>query len=225
MYKMAVLSKIKPHSDAVDYFKELPFYNKPIKKPKVKRLKNIDRLAELPFYEQLSVIKTDQAFRGYAMSYKVEIIERKGPIIQLEASKSIIKDLFSNLLNETKGFKYKITVKVLVKKHKPNGEIEFAPVYFNSETKTVINHRFRLKNYFQENLYIIDIWINEGSGWIVESLESQYSAISTYRPLSGSSDIILPAELRSSRKGLISIKNKDQKYFLWCHVRHINPSK
>ena len=54
---MAVLSKIKSHSDAVDYFKELPFYNKPIKKPKVKRLKNIDRLAELPFYEQLSVIK------------------------------------------------------------------------------------------------------------------------------------------------------------------------
>ena len=37
--KMAVLSKIKSHSDAVDYFKELPFYNNPIKKPKVKRLK------------------------------------------------------------------------------------------------------------------------------------------------------------------------------------------
>ena len=44
MCKMAVLSKTKPHFDAVDYFKELPFYNKPIKKPKVKRLKNIDRL-------------------------------------------------------------------------------------------------------------------------------------------------------------------------------------
>ena len=57
MYKMAVLSKIKPHSDAVDYFKELPFYNKPIKKPKVKLLKNIHQLAELPFYEPLSVTK------------------------------------------------------------------------------------------------------------------------------------------------------------------------
>ena len=56
---MAVLSKIKSHSDAVDYFKELPFYNKPIEKPKVKRLKNIGRLAELPFYEQLSVIKAN----------------------------------------------------------------------------------------------------------------------------------------------------------------------
>ena len=42
MYKIAILSKIKPHSDAVDYLKELPFYNKPIKKPKVKCLKNID---------------------------------------------------------------------------------------------------------------------------------------------------------------------------------------
>ena len=68
---MAVLSKIKSHSDAADYFKELPFYNKLIENPKVKRLKNIDRLAELPFYEQQSVIKTNQAFAGYAMSYKV----------------------------------------------------------------------------------------------------------------------------------------------------------
>ena len=64
---MAVLSKIKSHSDAVDYFDKLPFYNKSIKKPNVKRLKNIDQLAEFPFYEQLSLIKTNQAFRGYAM--------------------------------------------------------------------------------------------------------------------------------------------------------------
>ena len=68
---MAVLSKIKSYSDVTDYFKELPFYNKPIEKPKVKSLKNIDQLIELPFYEQLDVIKTDQAFSGYAMSYKV----------------------------------------------------------------------------------------------------------------------------------------------------------
>ena len=74
---MTILSKIKPDSDTADYFEELPFYQKQIKKPKVKRLKNIDRLIELPFYEQLNVIKTDQAFSGYAMSYKVEIIEKK----------------------------------------------------------------------------------------------------------------------------------------------------
>ena len=105
---MTVLSNI-------NYFKELPFFNVSIDKPKIKRLSNINLLAELPFHDQLNIIKTDHAFSGYAMSYKVEIVDKKDLIVQLEASKSSIKDLFSNLLNETKGFKYQITVKVLLK--------------------------------------------------------------------------------------------------------------
>ena len=100
----------------VDYFKELPFFNASIEKPKIKHLKNVDLLAEQPFYENLSIIKTNQVFKRYAMSYKVEIVEKKDLIVQLEASKSSIKDLFSNLLNETKGFKYQITVNVLLNK-------------------------------------------------------------------------------------------------------------
>ena len=35
----------------------------------------------------------------------------------------------------------------------------------------------------------------------------------------------LPAKLRSPRKRPINIKNKDKKCLLWCHVRHITPSK
>ena len=83
------------------------------------------------------------------MSHKVEIVEWRDPIVQLEASKSSIKALFSDLLHEIKGFKYQITANLLLKKYKLNGEIEFAPVYFNSTTKIVINCRFRLENYFQ----------------------------------------------------------------------------
>ena len=86
----------------------------------------------------------------------------------------------------------RLLYKVLLKKYKHNGEIEFAPVYFNSFTKTVINHRFRLESSFQEILYMIDIWINNGSGWNVESIDSQYISISTYRPLFGSLYIDLP---------------------------------
>ena len=81
--------------------------------------------------------------------------------------------MFNDLLNETKGFKYQMTVNVLLKKYKLNEEIEFAPVYFNSFTKAVINHRFKLENSFQEILYMIDFWINNGSGWNVESIDSQ----------------------------------------------------
>ena len=163
-----------------------------LKNQKIKRLKNIDLLAEQPFCDQPNIIKIDQAFRGYARSYKVEIVEEKDLIVQLEASKSSIKDLFNDLLNETKSFKYQITIKVLLKKYKPNEEIEFNPVYFNSSTKTIINNRFKLEHAFHEILYRIDAWINKGSGWIIKSIESKYINISTYRPLVRNSYIDLP---------------------------------
>ena len=101
----------------------------------------------------------------------------------------------------------------MLKKYKPNREIEFDPVYFNSWTKTVINNRFKLEDSFQEIVYMIVAWINEGSGWIVESIESQCINISTYRPLSGSSYIELQIELYHPIKGLINIKDKDQECF------------
>ena len=81
---------------------------------------------------------------------------------------------------------------------------------------------FKLEKSFEEILYATDVWINNGSGWIIELIESQYINISTYRPLSGSSSIDLPVELRSPKKRLINNKNKNEKCFLWCHVRHIN---
>ena len=158
---MVVPSKIT-HPNVKDYFKEIPFYNRPIEKPKILSLKNIDLSAELPFFEKLNIIKTNQAFSGYAMSYKTEIIEKKKDlIVQLEANKLSIKNFFGDLLKEMKGFKYQITLKILLKKYKANGEIEFAPVYFDSWTKTVINSRLKLEDSFQEILYMIDAWINE----------------------------------------------------------------
>ena len=114
--------------------------------------------------------------------------------------------MFIDLLNEIRGFKYQITLKVLLKKYKPNGEIEFTPVYFNSSTKAVINHIYKLNKSFQEILCRVDAWINRGSDWIIESIESQYINISTYRPLVGSSYVDLPIELKHPRKGLINKK-------------------
>ena len=77
----------------------------------------------------------------------------------------------------------------------------------------MINQKFSHENAFQGILYMIDNWVNEGPGWIIELIKSQYINISTYRPLSGSSYMDLPIELRGPRKGLIYIKNKDKKRF------------
>ena len=117
-------------------------------------------------------------------------------------------------MDEIKGFKYQITVKVLLRKNKENGDIEFTPVYFHSTTKTVINSKYDLNNSLQEILYRIDNWINEGSGWIIESITGEHGNISIYSPFLGSPYIELSVKLRNSGKGLINIKNNDNKCFL-----------
>ena len=71
-------------------------------------------------YDELSVAEISEAFERYAGSYKVEIIDPKHPLTQLEASKSSIKDLFKELLNSMKGVKYQISLTVLLCKHKMN---------------------------------------------------------------------------------------------------------
>ena len=91
--------------DAKKLFQILPFYNTFIEKqPEIKKLSNIKLLQELPFYDELSVVKNSNAFSGYPRSYKVETVDKKDPLIQLEVSKSSIEDLFKDLLNEIKGF-------------------------------------------------------------------------------------------------------------------------
>ena len=68
-------------------FQILPFYNVLIEKTKIKHLSNIELLHDLPFYDESSAVEISEAFRRYARSYKLEIINSKDPLAQLEASK------------------------------------------------------------------------------------------------------------------------------------------
>ena len=142
--------------EAKNLFQTLPFYNVLIEKPEINKLSNIELLHELPFYDELNITEVSKAFKRYARSYKFEIGNHKDPLVRLQASKSIIKDLFKDLLNEMKGFKYQIAVAVLLSKGKGNEDTEYSSIYFNSMTKTVINLKFSLDKSFQEILYSID---------------------------------------------------------------------
>ena len=78
---------------------ELPFYNVLIEKPRIKRVENTDLLHKLPFFDESNIVKISQAFKRYARSYQIEIIDSKYPLVQLEASKSSIENLFKDLLH------------------------------------------------------------------------------------------------------------------------------
>ena len=69
------------------------------------------------------------------------------------------------------------------------------------------------------------IGLIERSGWVIEYVDAEYVNVSIFSLLSGSSCIELPRRLRNSMKDLSNIKIKYSKYFLWCHIRHLNPLK
>ena len=138
-------------------------------------------------------------------------------------SKNSIKNLFDELLRERRGFKYRISVTITLKKQINDNEFDPRTLYFNSLVKTVINQRYRFNDLFEEILNLLDIWINEGSGWVINKIERLYINVANYEPLLGGTYILLPKVLNNSMKGLTNLKNKDHKCFMWCHVRLINP--
>ena len=154
-----------------ELLKILHFYNTYIAAPEIKKFSKVQLLKELPFYDELKIVKINNAFSGCTRTYKIEVIAKRDVAIQLKAGENSIKDLFKDyLLIELKGFKYQVALKIYLSKVKSNGEIEYSPVYFNSLTKTVINDDYKLDQAFSEIIYRVDNWISYGSGWVFEEI-------------------------------------------------------
>ena len=109
----------------------------------------------------------------------------------MSVSKNSIKNLFDELLREKRGFKYVLSTKIILKKRINDNEHKYSTVYFNSLVKTVINQRYHLNDSFKEILNLLDVWINEGSGWVIGEIKGLCFNISNYEPLLGGSYIPL----------------------------------
>ena len=125
-----------------------------------------------------------------------------------------------------KGLKFAETLRVTFEKETGSEEKVIKTAYFNSQPQTITNDTQiepALSSSKQEILNNIAVWISEGSGWTIESINNHYLNVVKYEPMKGSSYIKLPTELRNSAKGLINMKNEDNECFRWCHIRHLNP--
>ena len=84
--------------EAKNLFQILSFYNVLVEKPEIKKLSSVELLHELP-YDELNITEASKTFKKYSRSYKVTIIDFKDPLIELQSSKSSVKDLLKDLLN------------------------------------------------------------------------------------------------------------------------------
>ena len=145
----------------------------------------------------------------------------------------MVESDLKDLLKTMKGYKFIETLEIMFKKSAINPETgkcesTYKTAFFNSKAKTITEAskiESELSMSQQEILNMIDIWVSEGSGWVIDKIDSNYINIVTYQPLNGSSYIELPTELRNSKKELINIKNKDKKCFRLFHVRYLNPQE
>ena len=111
-------------------------------------------------------------------------------------------------------------------KHLKNTDLLHELPFYDKLSIVKILKTFRkyARSYKIELIEVIKL-INKVSSWVIESKDAEYVNISIYSQLSGSSYIELPNKLGKTVKGLINIRNNDNKCFLWCHIRHLNPLK
>ena len=175
----------------------------------------------------------NKALKGHAKSYGIELLDNLNPLNHFTKTRALVESHLENLLKDMKGFKFIETLEVTFEKDTIDSKTGkrvsiYKTAFFNGKAKTIIKandieHELSMSR--QEILSVIDKWVSEGSGWVIDRIDSHYINVTTYTPLHGSSYIELPTELRNPKKGLINIKNEDDECFRWCHIRHLNPQE
>ena len=170
--------------------------------------------------------QTDKALKGFTKSYEINIKNNKDPLVQLQNTRKAVANHIENILISMKGLKFAETLRVTFEKETGHEDRVIKTAYFNSKPQTITNDtqiELALSLSKQQILNKIAVWISEGSGWTLQSINNHYINVVKYEPIKGSSYIKLPTELRNSAKGLINMKNEDNECFRWCHIRHLNP--
>ena len=175
----------------------------------------------------------NRALKGHAKSYGIELQDHLNPLNHFTKTKVLVESHLEDLLKTMKGFKFIETLEVTFEKETIESKTgERVSIYktsfFNGKAKTITKANDiepELSMSRQEILNVIDKWVSEGSGWVIDRIDNHYINVTTYQPLNGSSYIELPTKLGSPKKGLINIKNEDNECFRWCHSRHLNPQR
>ena len=171
------------------------------------------------------MVGISRAHRDYAATYNIEVTDRESLSDSLFLAESSIIDLFSDLLEEKRGFKYNLFAAITLKRwNNAINRYGIETIYIRSDAVTVTNKRFNLGISYEKFKNILNIWCGEDSGWIVDKIEGLYIDTANYDQLVGTIYISLPIKINNPQKGLIHIENKDTERFKWCHIRFINPT-
>ena len=169
--------------------------------------------------------KEVSAFRNYTTQYVIKGDPSYDPLTFLkDASPAII-----NIFNSNRNIKAILYLNCVMKRKDSQGFTAIKRFAFHSKGQKLILESTDIYEIYQEMIDEIEEEIQkvenaEGSGWVFVEIENLTLHTSIWDPLKASSYIKLPKELKN-KKAIINMKNKDDKCFMWCVLRALNPSK
>ena len=168
--------------------------------------------------------KVKSSLEDFAKKYIIRGEPGILPLEFFENKKIIIKNFLRNYRN----IKVKFILVCLMEKVEGNQKLSFTvqdKAYFHSETYINIastDVKDMLGKIIRNITEKISIYQQNGSGWnFKEVIELEIHTVE-YKPLRGSSYIPLPDWIMR-KKAIVSIRNKDDKCFLWSILRYLHP--
>ena len=176
-----------------------------------------------PPRQSFEVRESNSALRRFARVHTIDGIEGYDARRFLDGARENI----TSVLRNNRGTKVKIIFKSNMERLSTLGETEIKPTDFHSNIWVNLDGTDERELYDRMVERIIEkmaTFQSMGSGWRLYNIIQLELHIVRYNPLRGETWIPLPKEL-ANKKAIINVKNKDNKCFLWCVLRALNPKE
>ena len=217
----------KPHSKKIktfeDYFEEC-IKNKKIPKDTPLYLRKALEKAIKEYDQGIEIEKSalDEFAKKYIIKGEPDIL----PYQFFRNKKQIIKDLLRNHRNT----KVRFVLDCMMEKKEKSKDSKLTfkvqdKSYFHSNTFNNFNStdvKDLLSKSNREIIASISSYQENGSGWYFKEIVQLEIHTTEFKPLKGSSYIPLPDWIMR-KKAIVSIRNKDDKCFLWSVLRYLHP--
>ena len=126
--------------------------------------------------KNVKIKELNRALKEHARSYGIELQDNLNPLNHFTKTRALIESHLENLLKDMKGFKFIETLEVTFEKDTIDSKTGkrvsiYKTTFFNGKAKTItkaddIEPELNMSR--QEILNVIDKWVSEGSGWVID---------------------------------------------------------
>ena len=170
--------------------------------------------------------KEKSAFKNFTVQYVIKGEPLYGPNVFLQIAKPYV----INIMDSNRNIKTKLYLNCYMTRGEvdPDGFKIIRKFAFHSVGQKIITESTDVYEIYGEMVDEIEEEIQkveqaEGSGWVFLEVENLTLYTDIWDPIKASSYIDLPKELKN-KKAIINMKNEDNnKCFLWCVLRALNP--